>query len=166
MQELLRCVCPDEHFLLPYQITGVFKYLPIHVSLVDNFAVLIYLSDRLLLTNLRRELERLANEKESPVLNGENAPMENLIDILVETIQADFTESSIREMCCRIGKFPQPEVIDYLKNTYPLEICDPIEKKLQPYVRFIKHCSSSWPSNYNLSLSDKVTTLSCLQLVY
>lgn len=57
-------------------------------TLADNFAALIYLSDRLLLQNLRRELERLTNEKESAILDTENVAMSSLVDILIEASQA------------------------------------------------------------------------------
>lgn len=54
----------------------------------ENFAALIYLSDRLIMQSLRRELERIASDKESSILSADSTPMNSLIEILVEATQA------------------------------------------------------------------------------
>jgi hypothetical protein len=108
---------------------------PIPSFPADNFSALIYLSSRLLLENLRRELERIASEKESQILDAEGVSMTNMVEILVEASQADFSEASQRELCRRVGsKFKKDEVYEFLTKSYPPMISDALGKKLQPYV--------------------------------
>ena len=81
LQELLRCVCPDENFTLEHNIRRKLAALrrspppTVAFGLADNLAALIYLSSRLLLQNLRRELERITADSESTLLNVEASEM-------------------------------------------------------------------------------------------
>ncbi|KAI6231458.1 hypothetical protein M3Y95_00383900 [Aphelenchoides besseyi] len=119
MHELLRCICPED-FTLENRITA------------DNFAALIYLSQRFLLQNLRRELERLCGETDG-VLDDKNIAMPNLVNVLVEATQADFSDSAVRELLRRVGKFKLDDVTQLLTKEFPIEIRDPLLKRLEPY---------------------------------
>ncbi|KAI6239368.1 BTB domain-containing protein [Aphelenchoides fujianensis] len=137
MLELLRCVCSDENFTVEHRITA------------DNFAALIYLSSRLLLQNLRRELERIVADS-SGLLDTEDVPLESMVEIFVEATQADFSETALGEMARRVGKFKKEDVVAFLTKSFPPEVHEPLLQRCQPYFYEAPTiCTTSPRSSYN-----------------
>ena len=110
--------------------------------LANNFAVLTHLSQRLLLTHLRRELERFASTDASVEtwLTADNVPATQLLEIIVEAIAAQFNNEAVNALCKQLAKKDESEVNELLSKI-PQDYRTIIEPKFQHFVSFFWPCS-------------------------
>ncbi|CAD5233868.1 unnamed protein product [Bursaphelenchus xylophilus] len=138
MLEVLRCVCPDENFEFDQRISA------------QNLPALIYLSSRLLLQNLRRELESILQSNPQPLLDDPEVSTENLVIILGEAMTAEFSETAICQMCRRLGKRNKEEAFKQVEKLFPAEFAAKLTEKLQSYYyQQPLVCLKGTPHNWN-----------------
>uniref|UniRef100_A0A915EFH0 BTB domain-containing protein n=1 Tax=Ditylenchus dipsaci TaxID=166011 RepID=A0A915EFH0_9BILA len=124
LHELLRCVCPED-----YAYENKIK--------AENFALLTNLSGRLLLQNLRSQLEEFARVE----TNFEDASTLTLLEVIVEIMEAGFDSETIATLCRRLAKHDRDEVKQLIKSL-PEKYCPLIEQKIQPFLEFYHHPGS------------------------
>ncbi|KAE9548219.1 hypothetical protein FO519_008569 [Halicephalobus sp. NKZ332] len=131
MHELLHTICPNDDFTIESRITA------------SNFALLTHLSSRLLLTNLRRELEGYVTSDSSiESWVSDSTPPTQLLEITVEIIAARFNEESINVLCKQLAKKDQKDVNELLQKI-PQDYKSIIEPKVQGYVSHLVYLSKS-----------------------
>uniref|UniRef100_A0A7E4V1D0 BTB domain-containing protein n=1 Tax=Panagrellus redivivus TaxID=6233 RepID=A0A7E4V1D0_PANRE len=125
MEVLLNHICPGDTFRLESRIC------------VDNFAILTRLSERLMLTNLRCELENRLNSDSAAeaCIDGTCGTTAQLMEILIETMAAYFNEEAVMSVCKILAKKDLAEVTE-LMNTLQGEYGNIIRQKLTPLLQF------------------------------
>uniref|UniRef100_A0AC34R8C9 BTB domain-containing protein n=1 Tax=Panagrolaimus sp. JU765 TaxID=591449 RepID=A0AC34R8C9_9BILA len=126
MLELLQTICPNDDFMIESRITA------------DNFALLTHLSGRLLLTNLRRELQKfVASDSAAESWIDETTSAAQMMEIVVEIIAAGFDDEAVNVVCKQIAKKTESEVFDLLKKIPP-EFKSIIEPKIHGFIQYFK----------------------------
>uniref|UniRef100_A0AC34FQZ2 BTB domain-containing protein n=1 Tax=Panagrolaimus sp. ES5 TaxID=591445 RepID=A0AC34FQZ2_9BILA len=127
MLELLQHICPDDDFIMRSNIS------------VDNFAVLTHLSQRLLLTNLRREVERFASSDASieTWLSPDDVSATQLLEIIIEAISAHFSNEALNILCKQLAKKDESEVNELLTKI-PQEFRTIIQPKFQHFIQYFR----------------------------
>ncbi|CAD5230933.1 unnamed protein product [Bursaphelenchus okinawaensis] len=138
MLEVLRVVCPDENYEFEQRITA------------QNIPSLIYLSSRLLLQNLRRDLE--ATLQSNPLLDDPDVSTQSLVLILGEAVLAEFSEMSISQMCRKLGKRSKEEAFKLVETLFPPAFAVQLTERLQSYYYQQPMCQKETPHNWNDSV--------------
>lgn len=73
---------------------------------MDNFALLTHLSNRLLLQNLRTQLERCSED--DALFEGASAA--KLLEIVVEVVAAQLSDAVLTAMCKRLARHDEDKV--------------------------------------------------------
>ena len=119
---------------LPFSPKYHFLFYRSILFIASNFALLTHLSSRLLLTNLRRELERcVTSDSTIESWLTESTPSTQLLEITAEIIAARFNEEAVNILCKQLAKKDQKE-FDELIQKLPQEYRAIIEPKVQGYV--------------------------------
>ncbi|KAI1723387.1 BTB/POZ domain-containing protein [Ditylenchus destructor] len=129
LHELLRCICPNEDFVYENRIDA------------DNFALLTNLSGRLLLQNLREQLEKFARQEH----NFDYASTTTLLESIVECHEAKFNDDTVTALCRRLAKHDQNE-IKKITQTLPDKYSLLVEEKIQPLLEFYQHPATVYGS--------------------
>uniref|UniRef100_A0A914D425 BTB domain-containing protein n=1 Tax=Acrobeloides nanus TaxID=290746 RepID=A0A914D425_9BILA len=118
--ELLNSICPDEDFGLGPRIDA------------KNFALLIHLSNRLLLMSLKQQLNEILK---GDLQIFQMLSCSQMVEILFEAMVAQFSELAIVSLCKRISEYDESEV-NKLINVLPA----PYNKLMQEKVQKFRNC--------------------------